>query len=186
MKCRRNSESWSARAFPVTSRGFVCSGRFRSSRTKVVIGPRAEPQFGIEHSKIKGVELMIMHRAKLILSLLIPALWLAGSLGSFSNQVLFSAAGDPGTFLCAAGHKHDLSTSVGSFDQAIRRAVRRATIQPGLDRMLTPVVIAQAGVHSTDLSFSSPVCSPAALGLAQSWQFRFRAALQPRAPSRLS
>lgn len=146
----------------------------------------AQLQYDVEHCRTKGVKRMMMRRAKLILNLLIPALWLSGSLGSFGEQVTYAAAGDPGKSLCAAGQKHDISTSASSFDQIIRRAPRRPTVQPGLEKALTPAVSAPADVRLISLSFSCLDCSRDTYGLAQSWQFRWRAALQPRAPSRVS
>lgn len=146
----------------------------------------AESKCGIERFKTKGVERMMMRRGKLILSLLISGLWLVGSLGSFGEQSTGSVADRLGKSLSAAGHNHDISASAGSFDQAIRRAVRRPTIQPGSERLLTPAVIAQAQVHLVDLPFYGLDCSHDTLGLAQSWQFQWRAALLPRAPSRIS
>lgn len=139
----------------------------------------------IERSKTKYVERM-MRRAKLILGLLISALWLAGSLQSLCDQVTLPAAGDPGASLCAAGHQPDSSTSANFLDQAIGRAVRRSTTQAGLDRVLTLVVIAQAGVHFLDSPFRSLDSFRDTLQWVQSWQFRLRAALPPRAPSCIS
>jgi hypothetical protein len=141
---------------------------------------------GIERTKTKGVEKTMMQRAKLILSLLIPALWLAGALGSFNERATGSAVFGAGKSLSAAGHKHDLSTSASSFDQAIRRAARRPTIQLASDKVLTPAIIGQALVHLRNLPFDTRDHSGDTFGLAQSWQFRWRAALQPRAPSSVS
>lgn len=127
-----------------------------------------------------------MRPAKLILSLLIPALWLAGSLGSFGEQANSCVGDGAGKSLSAAGHKHDISKSTDSFDQVIRRATRRPTIQLGPERLLTPAVIDQAQVHLINLPFDGLDSSRNPSGLAQSWQFLCRAASQPRAPSCIS
>lgn len=170
MKLRRNSLPPTAPYVPVTTQRSSCRGRFRSLRTMVVVRPMAQYERAIERFQTKGVERMMMRRAKMILSLLMPAFWLAGSLGSFSDQVTFPAAGAPGAFLCATGHKRDISTCASSFDQAIRRAPRRPTIQPGTDNVSTPGVVAEAQVQLINPSFTSLDCSRDTCGLAQSWQ----------------
>ena len=185
MNASPNSIPPSALDIPVTSRRWFCSGRTRTLRTMVAVVAMAQCQY-VERFKIKGVERVMMRRAKMILSLLVPAFWLAGSMGSFSDQVTLSAAGAPGAFLCATGHKHDISASASSFDQAVRRAPRRPTIQPRTEKVFTPGVVAQAQVQLINPSFTSLDCSRDTCGLAQSWQFHWRAALQPRAPSCIS
>ena len=127
-----------------------------------------------------------MRRAKLILSLLIPALWLAGSLGSLGEQATDCVGDGARKSLSASGRKHDISKSTDSFDQAIRRATRRPTIQPGPEQLLTPAVIDQAQAHLINLPSDGLDSSRKPSGLAQSWQFRWRAALEPRAPSCIS
>ena len=128
----------------------------------------------------------MMTRGKAILASLIPALMLLVSLDCFGRSFSSCGCDEPSCLLPAAGHaKHDQPPAVNSFDQAVRRWSRRPTVEPGTDRFssLASLVAQPALPAQSDRFFNSPIPN---LELAQSWQFRWRTAPEPRAPSLVS
>ncbi len=124
-----------------------------------------------------------MRRVKLILSLLIAALWMAGTPGWLSKQVAGPAACQAGKSLSAAGHNPYISTSAAWFDQNLQGAVRHPTSRPGSERVLLPTIIDPPDLQLTVAAMGCFEGAREAFRLAQSWQFQWRAAPQPRAPS---
>jgi hypothetical protein len=140
----------------------------------------------IERWDGKRVEVM-MSRARTILFSLVPALLLVGSGNCFSGSISLSACDPLGSILRAAGHgKQHAPGSADSFDQAAGRWSRRINIQPGSDGFPSPVAIARSQYVLPVQTIGSCHCARAAVGLAQSWQFHWRTALEPRAPSSVS
>ncbi len=90
-----------------------------------------------------------------------------------------------GHFLLAGTQNgQDAATPENSFDQAARRWSRRAAIQPGFDLFISPAAIGR--YQFPLLAELGPVDVPGLLGLSQGWQFHWRTALDPRAPSPVS
>jgi len=126
-----------------------------------------------------------MRQARVIVALLLPVFWLAMAVGSF-----FEPAWLTGEEACCQAHAS-------------------ATAQPqeysGQPSTLEAVSLSPARRHRPESALSLPAvqvlfklvplarpaenCAPqtvAVLSLARTWQFRLRAALNPRAPSCLS
>jgi hypothetical protein len=126
----------------------------------------------------------MMTRGKAILASLIPALVLLVSLDCFSRS--FTSCGCDATsgLLPAGGHGTQNQPSAdNSFDQAVRRWSRRPNVQPGTDEFSSPAVLAapqSALPAQSDRIFNLPLTN---LELAQAWQFHWRTASEPRAPS---
>jgi hypothetical protein len=143
------------------------------------------PHFLIERANIGSVQLQ-MSRIKVILAAVIPALvmlvswdWIGDSTRSCCGdnfRCLFSAEGNG---------KHKSSTADHSFDSTARRWSRRVNVQRGTDGFGTPVAPAQTEIRP-EQTISSFVPLPGGRERIQSWQFFWRTALEPRAPSFVS
>ena len=123
-----------------------------------------------------------MGRAKTILVLVIPALLLVAALGYVADPVCsFGTEGSAVTFSADRQGKQDSSTLPCSFEQIAGLAGRRLNLQSGLElfSVLPSSCPVKAPAH---LTHSSSSCLPAS-GLAKDWQFRWRTALEPRAPT---
>jgi len=134
-----------------------------------------------------GCVKMTMNLARVILALLLPGLWLAASASS-ALEPIKGCAGNPLVSLISdRGHaKHDASNDVCSLEQSARRCGRRITAQPGSVGTPTFLASSQLKVPQLEHTKSFSVGSRTSLGLAQCWQFRWRTALEPRAPSSVS
>jgi len=129
----------------------------------------------------------MMNRARTIVVSLIPALLLVGSLNCFGDLVCGYAGDHSGSGLFAGGHgRQHVPTSDNSFDQVVRRWSRRINIQPGSDGFPSPALIAGSQHVFPVQTAGSCDCPRLTWGLAQCWQFRWRTALEPRAPSLVS
>jgi hypothetical protein len=121
---------------------------------------------------------------KVSLAFLIPALWLMASLGFPSDQSKGIEQSNPTLSVC--GHdQDDSSISLCSFEQLARRSTRRLSFQSGLQGFPKLVLLANPVLLIREDSFFIPT-SQADLGIANNWQFHWRTALQPRAPSLIS
>lgn len=128
-----------------------------------------------------------MLRVKVILVWLLPTLGLAAS-GQYDLEEVSGSRTDCFFIaLSAAGQgKHARLPDVRSFDQSARVQIRRTSPQAGLGGFPAPVRCAEGqhlGLGPVHLSSTS---SESALGLAKCWQFQWRTALEPRAPSLVS
>ncbi len=81
--------------------------------------------------------------------------------------------------------KHNSPTVDNSFDSTVQRWPRRVNVQPGTDGFGVPVALAQTP-NRPEQTISSFVPLPASLERIQCWQFLWRTALEPRAPSLVS
>jgi hypothetical protein len=117
---------------------------------------------------------------------LIPALVLLASVDCLSDS--FASCGCIGLscLLSADGHcKHNQCATDNSFDKAAQRWSRRLNVQAGSDGF-SPVALALWQSVLPDQKVQ-PIDSPVAdLELGQSWQFLWRTASEPRAPSPVS
>lgn len=140
----------------------------------------------IERWNANCVEVM-MSRARTIVVSLIPVLLLVTSVNCFSDLVCGCACDHSGSGLFAGGHNQQHApASDNSFDQVVGRWSRRINIQPGSDEFPSPVSIAQSQYVLPVQTVGFCDCSSLTLGLAQCWQFHWRTALEPRAPSLVS
>lgn len=141
--------------------------------------------FLIERSNTSRVQLK-MSRVKVILVSVMPAFLLLVSADCFgvptigcrcdNLRCLFSREG--------GGNHKSPSTDI-SFDSAVRRWGRQVSFQPGTDGFGTTVALAQA-LTRPGRTIPPFVPLPASLELNQSWQFLWRTASEPRAPSLVS
>ena len=134
-------------------------------------------------SRVKGM----MSRAGAIWVSLIPALFLLAAVDCFSNTCSSCGCDELSCLRSANGHsKHNQPPADNSFDQAVRRWNRRLNIQPGSDGFASPAALAlsQSALPApTGHRVNLPLAN---LELARSWKFRWRTALEPRAPSSVS
>jgi hypothetical protein len=136
----------------------------------------------IERSNTSRVQLK-MSRAKVNLVVVMPALFLLVFADCFGDP---TAGCGRGNFRCLfsaeGGRKHKSSSPDSSFAPTGQRWSRRVNAQPGTDGFGAPAALAQTTVRP-EHTIPSVVPLPAGLELIQSWQFLWRTALEPRAPS---
>ena len=140
----------------------------------------------IEHPSGNRVE-MIMSRARVIWISLIPTLLLAGSVNCYGSRIACCSYKSCASLLRPEKHsKPDKPPPDNSLVQVVQRGNRRLNVQPGADRFASPATFAQAQIARsgpTSCPVKLPSLSPE---LAQCWQFHWRTALEPRAPSLVS
>jgi hypothetical protein len=129
----------------------------------------------------------VMNRMRIMLGSLLPAMWLAasghydsGSIGACAGYSCFAS-------LLAAQPGQKLPIQAGcAFRQLVRSASRRLGLPSGGDDV--PPFMAAPGLSLPGLRHAQAAHDlPSALfGLANSWQFHWRTALEPRAPSLVS
>ena len=147
---------------------------------------RAASQTPVERPDLSGVKGTV-NRARWILASLLPALWLVLSATYHADSVYGSPSNPSASSVLDAGHaKQDTSCEVFSFEESARRWSRRHDDRPGGDGFSTPVVVAQFQLPKQEaVSALQPEGQPLS-GLAKCWQFRWRTALEPRAPTSAS
>ena len=140
----------------------------------------------IEHfafACVKGV----MDRIRVMLGSLLPALWLSAS-GYCLLDAISDYEGDRHVACVSStrpGHHLPLQGSC-SCEQSARCWSRRAWAHSGPDGV-SPFLAASDWAHPRLLLGDVPLTlSEVPLGLAQCWQFHWRTALAPRAPSSVS
>jgi hypothetical protein len=80
--------------------------------------------------------------------------------------------------------KHKAASADNSFESMVQWC-RRVNVQHGTDGFGPPVFLAQSTIRP-EQTISSFIPLPASLERIQSWQFLWRTALEPRAPSLVS
>jgi hypothetical protein len=140
----------------------------------------------IEHRHENRVELM-MSRARAILVSLIPALLLLASADCFSTP-LSPCGGDALCSLRSAGDhaQHNQPPADNSFAQVVQRWSRRLNAPPGCAGFAAPPALTVSPSVLPGLIVARIALPLPNLELAQCWQFHWRAALEPRAPSLVS
>ena len=137
----------------------------------------------IEHPHANRVELM-MSRGKTILVSLVPALLLLASMDWLSEPPSSCGFEALCSLRSASDHAQDHQPPAdSSFAQAVQRWNRRLNAQPGSHGFAGP-----AALPSSPFVLPGPRVARVALPfvnneLAQCWQFHWRTALEPRAPS---
>ena len=140
----------------------------------------------IERLNANGVKLM-MSRARTILVSLIPALVLLASVDCLSGLLSSSSCHELRCLLPEDGHRnHSQGSADNAIESAVQRWSRRLNAQPGSDGFSSPVILALTQSVLTAPPVHQIEPPPADLGLAQGWQFRWRTASAPRAPSLVS
>jgi hypothetical protein len=122
-----------------------------------------------------------------VLVVLMSALWLVASGHSVFDQ--------PDSNLVGLNSRSSSSIAEGKYgpldhlcylDPVARRINRRLGIQPNGDGSVPPVVAGSSALPLAKPPFILLSAFAAPLGLAECWQFYWRTALDPRAPSRIS
>lgn len=179
---------------PVTTGAWFCSGRLTGKWNSVLeqelpglpsrFRAKEKARVAVECSRNNSVEVMMSDRAKLALAALVPALWLAASVSGFSEPANgCRESQSPALAPASAHHRHDATNSDTAFEQAARRWSRRLNVQAGPNWFPAPATLALARCLGPEQAIDIPECSRRSPGLAQRWQFEWRTAFEPRAPS---
>ena len=126
-----------------------------------------------------------MSRPRMILVSLLPVLMLLASANCFGAPVCSCNSGDSISFSGEQGKRHTASCE-NSFLQAARPWSRRINVQSGAHEFASPVATAKCFLCLRDQTVAFEQFVHLTPDLAQSWQFHWRTALLPRAPSSLS
>ena len=140
----------------------------------------------IEHFRLAGVK-GVMNRIKFMLGSLLPALWLSAT-GYCSLDSISEYAGDrhvASIFATRQGNRLPIQGN-GSIEQSARCWSRRVWVHSG-PHGFPPLFTASDWALPSLLQADGPrtLCD-GPLGLAKCWQFHWRTALEPRAPSSVS
>ncbi len=128
---------------------------------------------------------MMMSRARAILVSVLPTMLLVASFNCAGSPVC-ATLGHPGSTLHADGHsRHELAVD-NSFSQAMRRWSRRIKAQLGPDGFAPLANLAQSQFASPAQTIDFAALPSASPELARCWQFHWRTAPEPRAPSLVS
>jgi hypothetical protein len=118
--------------------------------------------------------------------------WLLPTLCVAAGQcVLEPADGYPAGFFCASlsasrQGEHPCLPDARSFEYSARAVNRRIGTQSGPSGFPEPLLGSVLHLPALGWICRSAFSSDESLGLAQGWQFRWRTALEPRAPSSVS
>jgi len=128
-----------------------------------------------------------MARVKTTMVWLIPVLWLAAGIDCLSERVNRVPHSRTSAALSSDQcGKCESSTSVRSLEQSARRLSRRLDVESGPQKLYSPVAILERHpLLSAQSALSSARFQPAS-ELTQAWQFLWRTAAEPRAPSSVS
>lgn len=124
-----------------------------------------------------------MSRVKVILVVVMPALFLLVS-ADFSGDSTTACRCDSLRCLFSAQEsgKHKSPSADNSLASSVQRSSRRVNVQLGTGEFGAPVALAQTPIRP-EQTISSFVPSLASLEPIHAWQFLWRTALEPRAPS---
>jgi hypothetical protein len=141
---------------------------------------------GIERLRGRGVKAS-MDLVRTVICSLLPALWVlaAGHCLADSVSGCPDVRGRP--LVSATDNSHHAPLKdVRSFEQSARLLNRRAGMQTGWGGLLMPIAVSAPGFGELEQASAPLTVSTDALGLAKCWQFYWRTASEPRAPSSAS
>jgi hypothetical protein len=128
-----------------------------------------------------------MDLVRIVICSLLPALWVLAAGHCLADPVSGCPDGCGRTLVSAAeGRDHVPLTDVPLFEQSVRLLNRRMGMQTGWGGLLMPAAASASGLGEVQHASAPLTVSTDALGLAQWWQFYWRAASEPRAPSSVS
>lgn len=130
----------------------------------------------------------LMRRLKTMFGLLLAAFWLAAT-GHCCPDPLDLCAGSDGTTSMATAPQGKGAPAPGnccSFEQSARSWNRRPSVHSGLDEIPSFLTASDWDLPGYVPANVLITLSDSPSGLAKSWQFLWRTALEPRAPSRVS
>jgi hypothetical protein len=126
-----------------------------------------------------------MRLFRVMVVLLLPALWLAVAVGSFGGPAGLTGAEAHGQGHAPAGAPPQEFSGQASDAEAVSLPpVRRQRPESALPAPAAHVMFKNAPL-ACPVEYGTPQ-TVEVMGLARTWQFRLRAALHPRAPTRLS
>jgi hypothetical protein len=141
---------------------------------------------GIERLTSLGVK-GSMELVRTVICSLLPALWVLAAGHCLADPVSGCADGCGRTLVSATEDSgHTPLTDARSFEQSARLLNRRAGMQTGWGGLLVPVAVSAPGFGELEQASAPLTISTEALGLAKCWQFYWRTACEPRAPSSVS
>jgi hypothetical protein len=162
--------------------------KWKTSASSVVLSfsRGAVPHAPLERSGFGNVKLTV-NRSKAILALLLPVLWLSAPANGLLDAVNGCASNRLTSSVSAGGNaKRNPTNPICSFVRAARRWSRRLNDQSGPVGAPAPLAISQLQHPPPEHIEAFSVGSRSSFGLANCWQFRWRTALEPRAPSSVS
>jgi hypothetical protein len=128
-----------------------------------------------------------MDFVRTVICSLLPALWVLAAGHCLADSVSGCPDGCGWTLVSAReGSDHAPLKDVRSFEQSARLLNRRAGMQTGWGGLLVPVAVSAPGFGELEQASAPLTVSTDALGLAKCWQFYWRTASEPRAPSSVS
>ena len=140
----------------------------------------------IERLRRRGVKGSMDRVGKVICSLL-AALWVLAAGHCLADPVSGCPDGCGRTSVSATeGSDHAPLKDVRSFEQSARLLNRRVGMQTGWGGLLVPVAVSAPGFGELEQACAPLTVSTDAPGLAKCWQFYWRTASEPRAPSSVS
>lgn len=141
---------------------------------------------GIERLRSRGVKAS-MDLVRTVICSLLPALWVLAAGHCLADSVSGCPDGCGRTLVSAReGSDHEPLTDVRSFEQSARLLNRRVGMQTGWGGLLVPAAVSASGLGELEQASAPLTISTDALGLAKCWQFYWRTAAEPRAPSSVS
>jgi hypothetical protein len=122
-----------------------------------------------------------------MLAILLPVLWLVASSHGLLDQADWQLLKlDRSSSSIVDQGKHGLLDDACHLDSTARRLHRRLGTQSNADGSSVPRIASAPPLRIPKISANGLPSSLAPLGLAECWQFHWRTALAPRAPSRIS
>jgi hypothetical protein len=141
---------------------------------------------GIERLRGRGVK-GSMDLVRTVICSLLPALWVLAAGHCLADSVSGCPDGCGRTSVSARdGSDHAPLRDVRSFEQSARLLNRRMGMQTGWGGLLVPAAVSASGLGELEHRSAPLTVSTYALGLAKCWQFYWRTASEPRAPSSVS
>ena len=141
---------------------------------------------GIERLRGRGVKAS-MDLVRTVMCSLLPALWVLAAGCCLADPVSGCADGCGRTLVSANEDSgHAPLKDVRSFEQSARLLNRRVGMQTGWGGLLMPPAVSTPMLGELEHAYAPLTVSTDALGLAKCWQFYWRTASEPRAPSSVS
>ncbi len=127
-----------------------------------------------------------MSRVRVIVVVVMPAFFLLVSADCFGDPATGCGCDRPPClFPAQRSGKNKPSPADNSLGYTFQHSGRRVNVQPGTDGFGAPMALAQTAIRP-EQSIHPFLPLPASLELIQSWQFLWRTAMEPRAPSLVS
>jgi hypothetical protein len=128
-----------------------------------------------------------MELVRTVICSLLPALWVLAAGHCLADSVNGCPDGCDRPLVSATeGSNHAPLKDVRSFEQSARLLHRRVGMQTGWGGLLMPPAVSTSMLGELEHSYAPLTVCTDALGRAKCWQFYWRTALDPRAPSSVS